>query len=400
MKKILKLLLVMAITTALLIPSFSNSAFALSSKDFYDVPKDHWGVLDIDFAAAHGIVNGYLMMDGRYVFLPENSVSKEESIVMIYRALAASNQLLSTDDFSAEFTETLSTNRISDWAKKQVSYFLKFGILSQEDLVSFVGGDLLGLKATRQEAAAWVAKAVNQGLMPAYTLPYYDLNSISTEYLPYIDLLYRIGIMKGNDQGKFLPLDGIKRVEFAAISNRIFKLSTTDTGSATSSNILNLDNQSQNISGTVISADAPKQISTKNYSPGHIYMSLSNGTSKIIEVGPNTSVISNGKLLAGGVTGIQTGQSLIISYGAFSKEADLLANPWKLQILIQADKLLFSGKVTELTKIPGGLTQIAIKGDDSQAMYFMDKNTNMINTPKVGSTVTFLCDGVQILEIK
>ena len=371
-----------------------DPAYGLDSKDFGDVPRDHWGVLDIDFAAQNGIVNGYILYDGSKAFMPENSVSKEESMVMIYRALAASNQLKSNEDFSSFYIAEFETNLISLWAQKQIAYFLKYNIITAADLADFVNDDLTPIKASREEAGAWVAKATSPKLMPAYTLPFNDLNNISPSNVPYIDFLYRMDIMKGNTEGNFLPKSEIKRVEFAAIANRIYKLNTTNSG-----NLVNMDKLSNSWSGTIISVNSPMLIGDGKTSNGKIYLALADGSSKIIQIYPSADIIVNGQVLGKGLTDLQAGSRAIISYGAFSTQEELSGDSSKTQVLIQSDQLRFAGTTTEINQWSGALTQLTVKINSSELMYFMNTSTNIIKAPKIGSAVNLICDGVYIVEI-
>jgi hypothetical protein len=383
------MLMLLAFSTFLVAP-----AYGLDSRDFGDVPRDHWGIFDIDFAAQNGIVNGYVLYDGSKAFMPENSVSKEETMVMIYRALAASNQLKSNEDFSSFYTQEFETNLISLWAQKQIAYFLKYNIITTAELTDFVTADLMPIKASREEAGVWVAKAIDLKLMPAYTLPFNDLNNISPSNVPYIDFLYRMDIMKGNTEGNFLPKSEIKRVEFAAIANRIYKLKTTNAG-----NLINIDKLSNSWAGTVISVDSPKAIGDGKTSNGKIYLALADGSSKIIQIYPSTDIIVNGQVLGKGLGDLQAGSRAIISYGAFSTQEELSGDSWKTQVLIQSDQLRFAGTTMEVNQLSGALTQVTVKINSSELMYFMNTSTNIIKAPKIGSAVNFICDGVYIVEI-
>ncbi len=211
---------------------------ATGAAAFIDLPEDHWGYAFVDFAAINGIISGYAMSDGRFKFMPENSVSKEEALTMIYRALGASGKLQSIEDFSAEYQTVLDGSRIAPWARKFIAYGLKYKILSEEELKSFTTAEGTRVPATREQAAIWTAKAIGGNLTTATALSYSDISSISTDALPYIELLYRLDVMKGDTLGRFLPKANIKRVEFAKVANRIFtvaKITTDDSNNGAAS---------------------------------------------------------------------------------------------------------------------------------------------------------------------
>lgn len=227
---ILIALLILGIASFANMPGVRANVYAATgAAAFIDLPEDHWGYAFVDFAAINGIISGYAMSDGKFKFMPENSVSKEEAITMIYRALGASGKLKSIEDFSAKYQTILDGSLIAPWARKFTAYALEYKILSEEELKSFTTAEGAGLPAIREQAAVWTAKAIGGNLTPASTLPYSDVGSISTEALPYIELLYRLDVMKGDTQGRFLPKANIKRVEFATIANRIFTAAKTTT---------------------------------------------------------------------------------------------------------------------------------------------------------------------------
>ena len=227
MKKILSALLIaLLVLGTISISDFStgqNRVYAATGASaFIDLHASHWGYSYVDFAAINGIITGYATPDGRFVFKSENPVSKEEALAMIYRALGASGKLLSIEDFSSDYQAALDEGEISSWARKFVAYGLKYNIVTLEELESFNAESGAGLSASREQTAVWTAKALGGKLMQTNTLLYGDLDQISTASLPYVDLLFRLNIMKGDNQGRFMPNASIKRVEFAAVTNRIF----------------------------------------------------------------------------------------------------------------------------------------------------------------------------------
>lgn len=84
----------------------------------------------------------------------------------------------------------------------------------------------LGNPAPRLAVAIWTAKALDKQAAGAYYLPFTDASQIDDASAKYVDMLYRHGIMKGSWQPDgtvaFQPSAGVKRSEFAAISNRVF----------------------------------------------------------------------------------------------------------------------------------------------------------------------------------
>jgi len=365
--------------------SGKNYSYAMKASDFTDVPADYWGYPYIDFSADNGIINGYPSYDGTYQFRPENSVTKEESVAMIYRALLAVNQLKSEEDFSGEYTELFQTDRIAEWAWKFVSYGLKYGWISESELSEFTDENGHGIAAPRQQVAVWTAKAMNRNLSPAYSLIYVDKDSISGENLPYIDLLYRQGIMQGDDTKMFHPESGIKRSEFAAICNRVYDLA--------SSGAYSVDREVQSYRGTIVSVD------TYN---NKIMMTQSDGTGRVIQINPKTQIVINGKVNYNGLGSISTGSTAVVAWGAFyGTDQNNESSDSVLQLIIETKLQTRTGLLSGIEKIDSETSLLKIENGDGDVIYYIqDKNSQTDGNLRKGKVVTFIADGIKILEIK
>jgi hypothetical protein len=359
-----------------------SSVYAMSAADFTDVVTDYWGYPYIDFSAGNGIINGYQSPDGTYQFLPENAVTKEEAMTMLCRALSASGTLQSTDDFSAEYTDLFTENKIADWAKKYVAYGLKYELISESELTDFTDDSGLGIPAPREQVALWTAKAMGRNLSPAYSLIYVDKDSISTEKLPYIDLLYRQGIMQGDDTKMFHPANGIKRAEFAAISNRVFESAKTE--------IFYEDKEIQSYRGTIVSVDSYNN---------KIMMTQSDGTVRVIQINPKSQIVINGKVNYNGLTGISTGSVAVVAWGAFYHESS--PNDDDLQLHVITKTQTRTGLLTGIEKMDDSTSMLEIENGDGDTVYYvLDKDSRTDGAPRKGTEVTFIADGIKILEMK
>lgn len=388
MRKITSLVLILTLILGLVFGgSFlqrGNHTYAMGAADFTDVKSDYWGYNYIDFSANSGIINGYLSPNGTYQFLPENPVSKEEAITMLYRALAASGKLESQEDFSSEFEEVLLENKIADWAKKYVSYGLKYELITTDEIVEFTNENGVGIAAPREQVAYWTAKAIDKDMTPAYSLIYVDKDNISPDMVPYIDLLYRQGIMQGDDTKMFHPASGIKRVEFAAICNRVFELISTTT--------YNVDKETQSYRGTIVSVDT---INNK------IMMTLSNGTGKLIQTNPKSKIVIDGKVRYNGLKEIKTGSVAIVAWGAFCNQEEFGKTGNTMQIHVITKTQSRVGLLTEVVKLDDDTSILKIENSDRDiVLYILDKNSQTAITPQKGKQVTFIADGIKILEIK
>lgn len=358
-------------------------AYSMGAADFTDVAKDYWGYSYIDFSANHGVINGYLNPNGTYQFLSEKQVTREEAMTMLYRALTAAGKLKSEEDFSLEYTEVLNANKIAPWAGKYVAYGLKYKIITADELADFTDDSGLGIAAPREQVAVWTAKAVDKNLAPAYSLIYIDKDSISSDKLPYIDLLYRQGIMQGDDQKMFHPASGIKRAEFAAISNRVYSLVMADT--------YQVKNETQSCRGKIVSVDSIG---------GRIMMTQSDGTGRVIQVNPKTQIVIDGKLDYNGLGGISTGSNSVVAWGAFygsgSNDTD---NVMQLHIITKAQSR--AGLIDEIKKINSSTSILKVTNPDKDSIYYiLDEKSQTSGTLKEGQEISFIVDGVKILEIK
>ena len=359
-------------------------SYSMGASDFTDVTKDYWGYSYIDFSANHDVINGYLSPDGTYQFLPEKSVTREEAMTMLYRALTAAGKLQSQDDFSTEYADLLKENKIASWASEYVAYGLKYKIITPEELAGFTDDSGLGVAAPREQVGEWTAKAIGKNLSPAYSLTYTDKDSISEDKVPYIDLLYRQGIMQGDDTKSFHPASGIKRAEFAAISNRVYTLVMSDTYQA--------EKEIQSYRGKIVSVDSVNN---------RLMMTQSDGTSRVIRINPKTEIVIDGKLNYNGISGINTGLNAVIAWGAFYDPDEGTADQGVLQLHIITKTQTRTGLLSEIEEINSSTSLIKIQNSNSDLIYYvLDENSQTAGSLKKGKEINFIADGVKILEIK
>jgi len=377
-------ILILTLTASLVLSSFpaAIASYAAGAADFTDVAPDYWGYSYIDFSARSGIINGYPSPDGTFQFLPENRVTREEAVAMLYRALAAAGKLKSTEDYSEEYDDLFQENRIADWAKPYVAYGLKYGLITAKELADFTDENGLGIPAPREQVAFWTAKAMERTLSPACSLIYVDKDSISPEMLPYIDLLYRHGIMRGDDAKMFHPAEGIKRAEFAAVSNRVFE--------AANSGAYSVDQEAQSYRGTIVSVD---KFNNK------IMMTQSDGTARVIHINPKTQIVIDGKVNYNGLAGIHTGSAAVVAWGAFYDETDPDNNDLQLHVITKAEAR--TGSVKSVKKMDERTSILEIENEDGEAIYYiLGKDSLTETTPKKGKEITFIADGVKIVELQ
>lgn len=353
------------VLTAAMVFGAAQTIFATTS--FLDVPSDHWAKEDIAFAAEKGIVNGYHQAwTDTYTFAPESAVSYEEAATMLYRALASAGEIAGDAGQAAlieQYKDVLDQNNIADWAREYVAYLLDRGIIAGDELASFVVGEATGVPAPRMTVAVWTAKALGKDSAPVHYLPYADKSLINDEQAGYVDTLYRYGIMKGslNLDGSvtFNGNDGVKRSEFAAIANRVYRVQT----------------MGNNISADIFSY-AGEQIANVRYDRA-------------------ADVIVGGE--KSGLTAEKAAADAAVVAG-MAMPGDMTA-----QIHFSADPVAGTGKIKAIDKLSDEITRVAITVGNAEIYYIIDSNTVYVGNQsvvKVGASISYIADGVKLIEIQ
>ncbi len=366
------------LSAILLFPTDGEAAHAAvepgrgaSAPIFTDVREDHWGLSYIAYAAEVGIVNGYPMEDGSVQFRPDNSVSKEESMQMIYKALTNSGIGPSfSPDLPAKYETGLTEAGIAAWAWECVSYGLENGILEEAELAGFRSGNGNPAPAAREEVARWTGKAIGMRLMPATALDYGDADQIASENLIYIDLLNRTEIMIGDSTGRFNPKSPIRRVEFAVICNRVFALAEAE---------FDINRENRSLQGTITGINS---VGSK------IYLTSSDGALKVIDAEEKIQIVINGKLAYNKFNSIPTGRKAVIAWGPFG------------QLHIALEVVSGEAVIEQLTSVGDDCYEVELRlQNGDRVYYYIDGETSVIDEPMEGQDVIFIADGVKIIEI-
>lgn len=335
---------------------------------FTDLPNNYWAESEITFAASKGIVNGYEAGNGTYIFQPENPVSYEEAATMLYRSLDAAGQLKKSEEAINEldrteapeikYAEVLDAAHIASWAREYVAYCLENDIINESELGLFVNTETnLGNSAPRLTVAIWTAKALDKDLAGVVNLPFIDASQIDDTSAVYVDMLYRHGIMQGSLQTDgsiaFQPASGVKRSEFAAIANRVF----------------NNAGEGYDINKETFNYITDEK--TSFYDGAQIRIIGSLGTEMI------------GKYKAG----------VVVSGMTFHKgetpQAHYVGAPTEQK-----------GTVVSSEKLTDDTARVVITTSGKDIAYLLDAKT--VNTAKIkqGTSVRFIADGINLIEVK
>ncbi|MDN5348074.1 MAG: hypothetical protein PWP65_1638 [Clostridia bacterium] len=190
-----------------LLPSYPATAAEVSFKDV----AGHWAEKDIIKMAAKGVLGGL----GGGKFGPGDTLTREQALAMLVRVLKLS--ATGSEDLSA----IRDANKISAWARPALAIALREGIIA--------GADLLELRpqepAKRFEVAVFIVRALGLTELArarsSIILAYKDVKDIPSWAIGYVALLKEKGLMSGDSQGYFRPLDTLTRAEMATLLARV-----------------------------------------------------------------------------------------------------------------------------------------------------------------------------------
>ncbi len=365
MKKTGKLVSLLLCITMILVSFVSVWA----DTSFSDVSSDYWAAEHIKNASDAGIIYGYT--DG--TFRPKNDVNKQEALAMLYRVLRGASLLETDADLSADYAAQLDGFAFSGntGLRMPAAYFFETSVLESADLEASGGAKLA---APRELIAVWAAKAMGYAIAPLSALGYGDTASIEAAYFPYVDALYRYGIMVGGTDGNFMPKNGVVRAEMAAIAVRMLKAApSTITTPETKATAL------VEISGTV---------SIVNTTRRTIAVSSSAGT-KTLHIKDGATIFLDGE--AADISALSGLVDEEVSFSCVIGGAD--------SVIVQTCPTAISGTVEEIRTLDDcSVVTIALRGGRT-ASYIYDADVVQGDIPSAGQSVEFISDGCQLLEI-
>ncbi|MCI5680213.1 MAG: S-layer homology domain-containing protein [Bacteroidales bacterium] len=230
----------MAFVVAALLACQPISAYAATFADMNQVP---WSGAEVSInkAASLGLVVGETV-NGKTYFRPRDSVSLTESCQLAYKLLLQTGKATANASVTEKWAAVLKTYGIKEWAHPAVSYCLEEGIISISNLGSFMKNGS-NLPATREQAVTILGRALTTGV-PSYsanatTTKFNDNASISSEARPYVALLNQVGVVNGDNVGKFNPKSTLNRTETAVLVTNLYNVlnkssATTPTNPAAS----------------------------------------------------------------------------------------------------------------------------------------------------------------------
>ena len=193
-----------------------------SAATFTDINEVSWASSTIQAVSDKGLINGY--EDG--TFRAKNNVTYSEAMVMVYNLMSKTGNLkTSATNTLSIYQSVLNTYKIPTWSQSTVAYGLSAQILMAADLPKFTTNGVSN-PATRQDVAVMFGRALSEkyDIYAGTGVNYNDVWRISDEAMPYVDLLTRLGIVTGDDNGNFNPTANITRAEMAVMMNKTYDL--------------------------------------------------------------------------------------------------------------------------------------------------------------------------------
>ena len=136
-------------------------AFKLASEseeNFADVQSSDYFAKELAVARNTGLVNGI----GDNKFAPRNNITRQDMMVIVYRAMKDSFEELTTDEIDEILSKYPDCEDVADYAREAVAYLIKAGLINgvtgKMGLTSYIGG---GLNTTRAEVAVLIKRILD-----------------------------------------------------------------------------------------------------------------------------------------------------------------------------------------------------------------------------------------------
>lgn len=351
-KKLIKILT--AVTAVILLTAFT------------DVPKDHWAHDIINQAQNLGLVKGV----SENLYEPQRPVTKQEMAIIFYRVRSLFNADMQDEDYIENQNVALQSGQVADWAQREVSYGLEKGFWLSGD---FSGGTA-GESASRQMIARWLFTSTPNlrdfGLM---VFPYKDYADIDQAYYPYVDAMYKYGIMIGSGE-TFNPVQGISRAEAATVALRM-------------KSIISGESKEIEKKPFVYESGVLSDFNSKNRS-----FKLGD---KLVCISSDSKILLDGKIVDFSKISDLKGKQVV---------ASLYVNADNTKsVILQSKPVALNGKVEKVVSrsisgVSHDVVTISVGGTSFD--YVKNADTDVLKTITAGKDVTFIADGIYLLEIK
>lgn len=278
MKNTFKKIITLTIVLALIISTTANAV------TFTDI-SSHWAKDYILKVAENNLVAGY--EDG--TFRPEANVTVLESLIMMSRLYEIDDDI--KEQIIDKYTpviEKMPNYSNYNWAIDNLCIAIELGVVSESGLSNMISEKTISKPATKEEIAILLTKAMMLGdkakNLKSYTLPFNDVNDISTAARPYIYIMYDEGIVQGDTNKNINPKSNITRAVIATMLDRAFDYIEENKVNP----VFDDYNPMTSISGIITDVSIGDIES-------YIYIEDDDGESSIIRINNNTKLYLNDK---------------------------------------------------------------------------------------------------------
>lgn len=194
-----------------------------SAAGFPDVDSNYsWAQEAINSLSENGVITGY--DDG--TFKPGNSITRQEAVTLLSKALGAGESMnesivnLAFGIYEAELGECSDS-----YAVKQGAYMIYRKVLTSDEVNEYLSKENRNLELKRYEAATLIAKALGADSWmktnPEIDVEFSDKDDIPAIALGYVYYATELGIMNGMGDNKFGPGETVTRAQIAVMIQRI-----------------------------------------------------------------------------------------------------------------------------------------------------------------------------------
>lgn len=219
-----KRFIALAVSASLLLGATS----ALADSGFTDLNEFHaWAEPQIEAMTTLGIIKGYT--DGS--FRPDRAITKTEALVLTARV---AGYITADYDAFKEVAAECYADVVSAYNTpypNEVAFLLYKGVLTEDDLASYIASDRADSPLLRYEMAVLLTKLsrAEDGINKSgsYTLTYTDAGDIPFVAAPYVEYVTNSALMQGvydpeyPDDIYFKPYGSVTRAQMAVLLHRV-----------------------------------------------------------------------------------------------------------------------------------------------------------------------------------
>jgi hypothetical protein len=212
--------------------STGTGSFQSVRVSFPDVAPDHWAIKHITKLAVEGIVQG----DDLGLYNPENSVSRQDVIIMAIRMMGLEGQL--------ESNAVIGPIEVRDDARPYVAMAIEKGVLDLQEEYDL--GKNWGFQNADRE---WVAKIVVRAIgkkaeadaKAEFPTAFADNDQIDASAVGYINEAVSLGIVDGFEDNTFRPDGNVTRAQMATFWSRAEKYLPTPSSRLVTGTIMSIN---------------------------------------------------------------------------------------------------------------------------------------------------------------